>query len=67
MITHLTLDGAAAVAAETGKNPETHEQRVRVYLGDSLIITMPVDVADALGDALADADAVVMTRRDFEQ
>lgn len=58
-VTHITLDGSAAVTADATRDLDTRQDLVRVYLGEALTITMPMAVADALGDALASAhDAV---------
>ena len=58
-VTHITLDGTAAVTADAARDLDTRQDLVRVYLGESLTITMSMAVADALGDALAAAyDAV---------
>lgn len=59
LVTHVTLDGTAAVTADATQDLDTKQDLVRVYLGEALTITMPADLADALGDALAAAgDAV---------
>lgn len=59
LITHLTIAGDAAIIAEDGTDLDSGIRSVRLYLGDAITITMPVNVADAVGDALADVDSVV--------
>jgi hypothetical protein len=61
LVTLIDLSGSAAVVAELARAlpGETGPDRVRVHLGDNLCVTMPVAVADALGDALAAVDDVV--------
>lgn len=56
LVTHLRLDGQAAVTADVQRDIDTGQDLVRVYLGEALTVTMPVSVADALGDALCDAE-----------
>lgn len=54
--TVIELAGNCAVVAETGGDIERQAVVVRVYLGDTLTLIMPPDVADALADALADTE-----------
>jgi hypothetical protein len=57
--THIRLDGSAAVTADSTRDLDSGQDLVRVYLGEALTITLPLALADALGDALAAAhDAV---------
>ena len=62
LVTHIELTGetpvvAQAVRAMPGDPPGP--DRVLLYVGDNLCLTMPVSVADAVGDALAAVDDVV--------
>lgn len=57
--THVTLTGACAVSADVQRNFDTGTDEVRLYLGESLVLTMPAHLADAVGDALADTAPVV--------
>ncbi len=63
LITHYALSGDAPVAAELSTNIDTGERTVILYIGDAVMVSMPVQVADAIGDALADADAIVTLTR----
>lgn len=59
MRTHVQLSGDAAVTAEITRDIDTNETVVRLYVGEAVVITMPVQVADAIGDALADVDDII--------
>lgn len=57
--TTIELAGNCSIVAETGQDIGRGAPTVTVYLGDTLIIRMPPDVADALADALADTAPVM--------
>lgn len=61
LVTHINLAGRAAVTADTTRDLDSGRDVVRLYLGDALVVTMDLDTADALGDALADVDDIVAT------
>ena len=62
-VTHVELTGTAPIVAEIVRPlpGEPPGDRVRLYLGDGVIVTMPLTAADSLGDALAAVEDTVIT------
>jgi hypothetical protein len=62
-VTHVELTGTAPIVAELVRPMpgEPPGDRVRLYLGDGVIVTMPLVAADSLGDALAAVEDTVIT------
>ena len=57
--TVIELSGNCSVVAESGRDIGSDAPTVVVYLGDTLVIRLPPDVADALADALADTAPIM--------
>jgi len=55
MRTRITFDGGPAVTAELSRTISDDEDRVLVYLGESVVLDLQETAADALADALVDA------------
>lgn len=63
LITHVTLEGAVPVTADATRDLENGQDIVRLFLGPSLTLTLSPQIADAIGDALADAYTALQVSR----
>jgi hypothetical protein len=63
----ITLDGSDGITATMARRPFSdeldQEDRVEVYVGEHLVLDLPVSLADQLVDAVVDAQALPVLSR----
>lgn len=59
----LDVPGSHPVVADVDRDVGTDTERVRVYLGSVLVLTLTPDTADQLADALVDVAASAIVYR----